>query len=204
MDADARRTIRRDMRAARRALPPWQQRLHARDLARRLIGSALFRRSRHIALFIAADGEPDLAPLIAQAWAMGKCLYLPVLTPERRNRLWFAPYRRGEPLRLNRFRIPEPRANWSQMRRPWAIDLILTPLVAFDAQGHRLGMGGGFYDRTLAYLSQRRHWRKPALLGVAHALQQHPALPHAAWDIPLHGVVTERELLLSTTRGDKD
>jgi 5-formyltetrahydrofolate cyclo-ligase len=81
------------------------------------------------------------------------------------------------------------------MRPVWTLDLILTPLVAFDDQGNRLGMGGGFYDRTLAYLGRRKHWKKPRLIGTAHAFQQVARLPHESWDVPLHGVVTEKALL---------
>ena len=76
-------------------------------------------------------------------------------------------------------------------RKVWSLDLMLLPLVAFDAAGNRLGMGGGFYDHTLAYLHQRRRWRKPTLLGAAFALQQVDHLEAGVWDVPLDGVATE-------------
>lgn len=195
MAQDARNTLRRELRRQRQALSVQQQQAAALSLDRVLGRHSLFLRSRHIAIYLPNDGEMDLTPLLQRALAMGKKCYLPVLSPIYHNRLWFAPYDGSNRMELNRFGIPEPAANWSQMRPVWTLDLILTPLVAFDDHGNRLGMGGGFYDRTLAYLTRRRHWRKPQLLGTAHAFQQVDRLPHESWDIPLQGVVTEKELL---------
>lgn len=189
-----RNDIRRQMRRQRRALSSAARHEAARTLARQLGNSAQFLRSEHIAFYLANDGEMDLRPLIERAWAMGKQCYLPVLSPAFHNRLWFAPYRPDTPLRDNQFRILEPALPWHAMRPAAAIDLMLTPLVAFDAAGNRLGMGGGFYDRTLAYLQHRRYWRKPLLIGTAYEFQKVAMLPHAAWDVPLHGVATEQAL----------
>ena len=188
------------MRQQRRALSPQHRRYAAQALERRLGRHPLFQRSRHIAFYLPNDGEMDLTPLIHRAQAMGKRCYLPVLSPLYHNRLWFAPYHHNCELVLNRFGIPEPIANWADMRPAWTLDLVLTPLVAFDSAGNRLGMGGGYYDRTLAYLARRRHWRKPHLLGTAYAFQQVKHLPYEPWDIPLHGIVTESSLLLPGNR----
>lgn len=189
-----RNVIRQGMRRRRRALSPADRHEAAQALARQLGNSTLFLRSEHIAFYLANDGEMDLTPLIRRAWAMGKQCYLPVLSPAFHNRLWFAPYHPGTPLRRNPFRILEPALSWRAMRPATTIDLMLTPLVAFDAAGNRLGMGGGFYDRTLAYLQHRNHWRKPLLIGTAYAFQQVAQLPHAPWDVPLHGIATEQRL----------
>lgn len=186
--------IRRQMRRRRRALTCAEVRQASRALARQLGNSTLFLRSEHIAFYLANDGEMDLMPLIERAWAMGKHCYLPMLSPTFHNRLWFAPYLPDTPLTPNRFRIPEPALQWNEIRPASSIDLMLTPLVAFDASGNRLGMGGGFYDRTLAYLLRRNHWRKPALIGTAYEFQKLEQLPHAAWDVPLHGVATNHAL----------
>ena len=195
-----RNALRREMRRQRRALTPQQRRQAALALERRLGSHPLFLRSRHIAFYLPNDGEMDLRPLIERAQAMGKQCYLPVLSPLYHNRLWFAPYHPESELVLNRFGIPEPAVNWSGMRPAWTLDLVLTPLVAFDSAGNRLGMGGGYYDRTLAYLMRRRHWRKPHLLGTAYAFQQVKRLPHEPWDVPLHGIVTDSSLLLPRGR----
>ena len=68
------------------------------------------------------------------------------------------------------------------------------PLVGFDQQGYRLGMGGGYYDATLAFMQHRRLWRKPRLVGVAYECQRVETLPHDPWDMPLDAVLTERQL----------
>lgn len=187
----SRAEIRREIRTRRNALDFRERQALSRSLARRVGTSAIFRRSRHIAFYLANDGEVDLEALMERAFRMGKHCYLPVLSPAFHNRLWFAPYEPDASLAPNQFGILEPVVNWRRMRPAWGLDLVLTPLVAFDHQGNRLGMGGGFYDRTLAYLKHRRLWYKPRLFGVAYAFQEVPALSHAPWDIPLHGVITE-------------
>ncbi|MCW9089242.1 MAG: 5-formyltetrahydrofolate cyclo-ligase [Gammaproteobacteria bacterium] len=192
---EQRNQLRRQIRQQRRNLSPRQRRSAAESLARLLVCHPLFLHSRHIAFSLPNDGELDLTPLIRRAWDMGKQCYLPVLSPLYHNRLWFAPYHPDSKLLPNRFGIPEPDCNWRKMRPVWTLDLLLTPLVAFDASGNRLGMGGGFYDRTLAYLARRQHWRKPRLIGTAYAFQQAESLPHQPWDVPLQGVATERGVL---------
>ncbi len=98
-------------------------------------------------------------------------------------------------MRRNRFGIPEPLTHKRVHVPPWGLDLICMPLVAFDRQGNRLGMGGGFYDRSLAYRRGRQSWHKPRLLGIAHALQEVAELEPRPWDIPLSGVATEAEII---------
>ncbi len=78
-----------------------------------------------------------------------------------------------------------------QQRLAGALDLVLLPLVGFDEQGGRLGMGGGFYDRSLAYLARRKNGHKPTLIGLAHECQKVDRLALASWDIPLAGTVTD-------------
>lgn len=190
-----RNQLRRQLRQQRRNLTPRQRRHAAHALTRQLGSHPLFLHSRHIAFYLPNDGEMDLTPLVRRAREMGKRCYLPVLSPLYHNRLWFAPYDRDTRLVPNRFGIPEPDCNWRRMRTVWSLDLILMPLVAFDAAGNRLGMGGGFYDRTLAYLERRSHWRKPHLIGTAYAFQQQESLPHQPWDVPLQGVATERGVM---------
>ena len=194
----SRSTLRARLREQRRGLSPEQQRHAARRLNAIVGSSSIFRRSRHIAFFLANDGELDPLPLLRRAWRMGKVCYLPVITPGKS--LWFAPYENGDPLAPNRFGIPEPARAGTTLVSARVLDLILTPLVAFDDQGHRLGMGSGFYDRTLSFLRHRRIWRKPRLLGVAHELQHLSALQAAPWDVPLDGVATDENLYLFSNK----
>jgi 5-formyltetrahydrofolate cyclo-ligase len=188
---ELRATLRREIRAKRRSLTPAARKRLDGALARQLAHDPIFLRSRHVACYLANDGEVDLSPVVAQARARNKRCYLPVLSPTFHNRLWFAPFNKGGRLTPNVFGIPEPVQGWRAMRPAWSLDLILVPLVAFDRSGNRLGMGGGFYDRTLAYLGRRNSWRKPHLMGVAYGFQECEGLPVGSWDIPLEAVVTE-------------
>jgi 5-formyltetrahydrofolate cyclo-ligase len=184
--------LRRMLRKARRALTPSQQRQAARGLYKQLAQQPLFRRARHISLYLPTDGEIDPRVLLRAAQRRGKATYLPVLSAWPRTKMVFQRIRPGEKLIPNRFRILEPRHNLARQRKVWALDLILLPLVGFDDVGGRLGMGGGFYDRSLAYLARRKTWRKPTLLGLAHECQKVERLAQASWDVPLQGTVTDK------------
>jgi 5-formyltetrahydrofolate cyclo-ligase len=184
--------LRQTIRARRQAIPAATARKYATQLANNARNHSLLLNSRHIAGFLAADGEMDPLPLMQQLWSLGKKIYLPVLTPFARNRLWFAHFEPGDELVFNRYGIPEPVRR--HLIKPSALDLVLTPLVAFDSRGHRVGMGGGFYDRSFAFLQRRSHWKKPRLLGIAYELQRQQAIETGSWDIPLDAIVTEHTL----------
>ena len=191
--------LRRMLRKARRALTPSEQRQAALGLYRQLAQHPLFRRANHIALYLPTDGEIDPRLLLRAAQRRGKATYLPVLSPWPRTKMVFQRVRPGEKLLPNRFRILEPRMNAHRQRKVWALDLVLLPLVGFDTEGGRLGMGGGFYDRSLAYLARRQSWRKPTLLGLAHECQQVERLAQASWDVPLAGTVTDKQWYVAET-----
>lgn len=183
--------LRQSMRAKRRALSPTEQTSAARALLSQLACTSLLRTSRRIACYLANDGEIDPWFVMDRLWSTGKQVYLPVLSRTAHDRLWFAAVTPDTRYRPNRFGIPEPIANETTLVRAQGLDLIFVPLVAFDAGGNRLGMGGGFYDKSLAFLQHRRHWYKPRLFGLAHDFQRVSALPTDAWDIPLDGIVTD-------------
>jgi len=185
--------LRRMLRNARRALTPSEQREAAQGVYRQLAQHPLFRRAKHISLYLPTDGEIDPRLLLRAAQRRGKATYLPVLSAWPRTKMVFQRVRPGEKLLPNRFRILEPRTNVRRQRKVWALDLVLLPLVGFDDVGGRLGMGGGFYDRSLAYLARRQHWRKPTLLGLAHECQKVERLVQASWDVPLAGTVTDKK-----------
>ncbi len=191
--------LRRMLRKARRALTPSEQRKAAQGLYRQLAQHPLFRRAKHISLYLPTDGEIDPRLLLRAAQRRGKATYLPVLSAWPRTKMVFQRVRPGEKLLPNRFRILEPRVNISRQRKVWALDLVLLPLVGFDNVGGRLGMGGGFYDRSLAYLARRQSWRKPTLLGLAHECQKVERLAQASWDVPLAGTVTDKHWYIAKT-----
>lgn len=188
-------STRRLLRGARRAIPPRQQRRHAERVARILRSDRIYQGARRIAAYWPSDSELDPRPLVQAAIARGKVTYLPVLRrrfgPTHGESLWFVRFVPGQRLYPNRFKIPEPKARGRHLRLAQRLDLILVPLVGFDADANRIGMGGGYYDRTLAYLNARQHWRRPRLIGLAHDCQRLPRIEPAPWDVPLDAVVTE-------------
>jgi len=183
--------IRRLKRAQRQALSAVDQQRHSQCLCDNLSKQKNYRNSQHLACYLANDGEIDPYLLIEHAWFANKNVYLPILSPIK-NSLYFAPYDEYSEFRLNRFGIAEPICHPSEWIKASQLDLLLLPLVAFDLDGNRVGMGGGFYDRTLAYLQHRRHWRKPELVGLAHEIQKADHLNRQNWDIPLNGIITEK------------
>ncbi len=185
------RALRRRLRAARRNLDQRRQQANAHAIVRHLRRAHVLRGATRIALYVAADGEPDIWSLVERLPARGRAWYLPVLRGHVPGRLWFVRHRLGEPLRPNRFGIPEPRRRGRQILPVHALDLVLMPLVGFDDQCHRIGMGAGFYDRTLAPLRRRQHWRRPLLVGIAHECQRMDRLAPQPWDVVLDAVVTE-------------
>lgn len=188
----SRAQLRRKLRAQRRALSRQAQKQAALGLYKQLAQHPLFRRAQHIALYLPNDGEIDPRPLLRAAQQRGKATYLPVLSPWPRSKMVFQRIRAGDPLLKNRFGIYEPRRNCKTQRKVWTLDLMLLPLVGFDRHGARLGMGGGFYDRSLAYRSMRKNWHNPTLLGLAHECQQVDRLAMASWDVPLQATVTDK------------
>ncbi|EGU49214.1 putative 5-formyltetrahydrofolate cyclo-ligase-family protein [Vibrio ichthyoenteri ATCC 700023] len=148
--------------------------------------------AQHIALYLTADGEVDTKPLIDWLWHKGKQVYLPVIHPFSKGHLLFLHYQNDTPMVLNQYRIAEPKLNQLLIRPVNQLDIICTPLVGFDSTGHRLGMGGGYYDRTLAPWFKDRGGPKP--IGLAHDCQHVERLPVEAWDVPLPKIVTPSKI----------
>ena len=171
-----------------------QQTFAARQLSKQVAALRQFRVSRRVALYLPNDGEIDPVPLILRLWQTGKTCYLPILSRLRHDRLWIAPYYPDTPLVYNRLGILEPAVPAHVRTRAQELDLILMPLVAFDAHGNRLGMGGGFYDKSLAFLHTRRLWHKPQLIGLAHDFQCVKKIDPSVWDVPLQAVATDRKI----------
>lgn len=183
--------LRQQLRASRRALSDEERARRSQEAVQKLTHHRLFLTARHIACYLPNDGELDLTYLISQAWTMGKSVYLPVLSLHHRNHLHFLSYKSNDELVTNRFGIPEPVMRPHNMIDIRRLDLVLMPLVGFDSTGSRLGMGGGFYDRSFAFLRRRQKWRKPNLIGAAFDCQKVEQIDGQSWDVPLSGVMTE-------------
>lgn len=180
--------IRREIRRLRRALGDEQRGAAERAICRRIQSLGPYKQARSIAVFLAFDGEPSLAGLTKAAARQGKSVYAPVLT---KRGMSFAPVAGAPRMSRNLFGIDEPAG--TRLVDARSLDLVLTPLVAFDRRGVRLGMGRGYYDRALRFLRHRRHWSRPKLVGVAFSFQLLDELELQPWDIPLWGAVTEAE-----------
>lgn len=160
-------------------------------IAERFVTLPIVERSQHIAVYLSNDGEVDTADIIESLWAHGKACYLPILRSSPQRSLWFGRYAPETPLTPNKFGIPEPAVGGDTISEPWMLDIALVPLVAFDLSGNRIGMGGGYYDRTFAYLKDVSGPRSPILIGLAFECQKWDSIPAQPWDVPLNGVVTE-------------
>ncbi|MHB8623123.1 MAG: 5-formyltetrahydrofolate cyclo-ligase [Sulfuricaulis sp.] len=187
--------LRRTLRARRTALSVEEQRLAARQLAANVVSARVFLASRHIACYLPNDGEIETQHVIEHIRQRRKICYLPVLSGLAHDRLWFAQATPNTRWLPNRFGIPEPAVPTRDLIRAQQLDLILMPLVGFGDNGNRLGMGGGFYDRSLEFLLRRR-WHRPHLLGLAYDFQRVDGLLADPWDIPLEGVITDQAVYL--------
>jgi len=190
--------LRRQLRRTRLTLSP-QAHAAAREAAlARIKRHPRFRRARRVAGYFGSKGELDPMPLLEHAVQMGKRCYLPVLHPFRSGQLWFYRWRPGDALTLNRFGIPEPRPRRSGLIAARRLDLVIVPLLGFDSDCHRLGMGGGYYDRSFAFVHRLKRARRPFLLGLAHESQRVEQLEAQPWDVTLDAVATDQHLYLAT------
>ena len=191
------RALRRLLRRNRLALSQHEQRLAAQRLCAQLKTLPEIHRARRLSLYLPVNGEIDPTPLLPWLRKRRVELYLPVLRPFSDNLLWFVAYRPDTPMTKNRFGIYEPDVRFSTLWRnrlpAWALDTLIVPLVGFDAKANRMGMGGGFYDRSLAFM--HRPGPSPTLIGVAHACQQVASLPIEPWDVPLQVVASDQGIV---------
>lgn len=189
---DDRRAVRRHFRTIRHQLAPAVRRTADQALCEAIGQLMIEHQAQTVGFFFPHDGEPNI--LSATHYAPTDTQFaLPILHPFCEGNLLFLRSDLENELQSNRYGIPEPVLNVQRVIPLSAIDILLVPLVAFDSRGNRLGMGGGFYDRTLAAWSKGR---LPSLLpiGIAYSEQRAEALPYAAWDVPLPMILTPDKL----------
>ena len=186
--------LRKSLRATRRNLPPAYREFAYKQALHRALGGGLFLKGHRWGFYLPTPEEFDALPLLNQALHMGKACFVPVTANRMAQPLRFAQLDGKHSLTHNRYGIVEPHGR-KLLNARW-LDVLLVPLVGFDNQGRRLGMGGGYYDATLAYLKTRKRWRRPVLIGLAFACQQVPQIPAEPWDIRLDAVLTENGLML--------
>ena len=176
--------LRADLRTRRGALKPGERLAAADAIARHLGEREELRQPGYVGGYWAVNGELPLHSVQLRL-APGQVWCLPVVQAD--GGLRFAPWRAGDPLVPKRYGIPEPVTQTTLP--PQVLALVLLPLLGFDRQGGRLGMGGGYYDRAFAF----RHGRPapPHLVGIGFACQELPGLAAEPWDVRLDAVATE-------------
>ncbi|WP_020395839.1 5-formyltetrahydrofolate cyclo-ligase [Thiolinea disciformis] len=180
--------LRQELKRRRSALSSLQQANHSQQALRHLLNQPRIRSARLIALYWPVRGE--ISPLQLKTLALPQQrLYLPIVR-RLASPLLFVRWTKYTRFQTNRFHIPEPWPRYKQAIAAKSLDIVLMPLVAFDEQGTRLGMGGGFYDRSFAF-KQKRRFKRPLLVGFAYQFQRVSQLERASWDIALDAVVTE-------------
>lgn len=178
--------LRKLLRQQRRALNSdlIEQSSHA--VQKIVLQSKLFSNIKHIALYMAHDGEIDPSPLASLAWSLNITTYLPCINTKD-TVLYFVEFKEYEHLQKNTFGILEPRNQNNQFPAE-QLDIVFTPLVAFDKQGYRLGMGKGFYDRTFAFKKQISS--SVRIIGLAYDFQAVESLASHPWDVKLNAILT--------------
>ena len=201
-------TLRKQLRTQRNLLTPDQQNQHAlqaltylqhflQNDANPLIQTMVQAepsRPLNIALFLSQDGELKTQPAIEYLWHHTEHrVFLPALETKPDLHMAFVEYKETSHMINNQFGIPEPKTPLDQHLTGQQMDIVLMPLVGFDLHGNRMGMGGGYYDRSFAFKRQPQEAMNPTqLIGWAHSCQQVPQLPIEPWDVPLDGIITEQ------------
>ena len=185
MKADLRSTALK----ARRAMSPEERHSASAKICSRVIRSHEFFAATSIACYLPMSDEVDPSRIIERAWCAKKRIFCPVT--EKRGKMFYRRLERDTPLERNSFGLWEPADGEVIPARQF--DLVLTPLVAFDDDNNRIGMGGGYFDRYFAFQKRPTRWLRPKLLGLAFACQKVEKIASNPWDIRLYGVVSEAD-----------
>ena len=161
---------------------------------RNILDSNILNDKKRIAIYYSVNNEVTTEQIIKHLWAENKELFLPII---KYNQLMFGSYKSGDNLNNNKFGIPEPVTRTEDLIAADILDLVIVPLVAFDSNCNRLGMGGGYYDRALAFKQTSPETHSPLLIGLAYELQKVNALEINSWDIPMDRIISETKTYLS-------
>lgn len=182
--------LRKNIRSARRAVGPQLRQQHSSTICQRISELDSYQAATRIAAYLAFDGEADPMELMVAAVDQGKQVFLPVIVGKSKP-LAFAPWTPATPMEKNRFNILEPQVDQADWISADQLDYVVNPLVGFDEHRNRIGVGGGFYDRTFAFLNEPAQSKSVQLVGFAFELQKIPSIQPQEWDIRLDAVVTE-------------
>ena len=174
---------------ARRSMSDEERRVASKSIARQVTRSREFFAASSVGCFLPMPDEADVRQIIARGWRANKRIFCPVMG--KNGEINFRQLTPDTTLLRNSFGIWEPAG--SEIVSPRRLDLVVTPLVAFDRQNNRIGMGGGYYDRCFAFLRHRRNWIVPKLVGVAFACQEMEQISPNPWDVRLYAVYSDRK-----------
>ncbi len=182
--------IRTQIKSARQALTVLERDAAALLIAERLKNNRAIYRAKNIAAYLPVRGEVDCRFFLKSEKLRKKRIFLPVL---QKSRLFFAPLIPDTEMQKNCFGILEPVYSKADLVAPDELDIVIAPLVAFDNNCNRIGMGGGYYDRSFSFRKRRRKWKRPLLIGAAYEFQRiHDCQPQS-WDVPMDVVITEQQ-----------
>ena len=186
--------LRATIRESRQAVPPPYARQAAAKSVELLVELDWYKNANRIATYLPFNGEADPLPLMDRALIDGKQIFVPVIV-DKSEPLRFEAWTRETKVTENKFHIREPSASETSIS-PTELDLVITPLVAFDRQLNRLGVGGGYYDRTFAFLNYvATADRRPLLVGLGYELQRIKKIDSKKHDVKLDAVMTESGIL---------
>jgi 5-formyltetrahydrofolate cyclo-ligase len=180
-------SLRNAARAARASLSPNERERASKKIADTVIRSSWFRRSKFIGCYLPMHDEVDTWPLIDRAWRMKKRIFAPVVG--NNFAMQFREVNAKTELELNQYGLQEP--NDGEFIESRAMDVVITPVVAFDADGNRIGTGGGYFDRAFSFLKHRKYLFHPKLIGLAFSCQRVEKITPNPWDIRIFRVIDE-------------
>ncbi len=190
--------LRRKIRQQRRELSPNLRHQAQFAIVRQIRKQPFFLHAKKVGLYLDAFGEVPTQALIRLCLQLRKSIYLPVVIAIDQPLAWAQIHKRSH-LRMTRHRFGMRQPTKQRGALVTDLDVLFMPLVAFDRAGHRLGMGGGFYDRSLSHCQKKPihgkrhhgyHHKKPFRIGLAYDFQCVDQLQVNPWDIPLHAVTT--------------
>ena len=188
--SDAKARLRAEMRFRRAGLSTAAVAEAGAAVARRLEALPVIAGARRVAAYQAVRGEIPLDVLLD-----GERRAVFTVPRVVGDDLEFVAWCEGQSFAPGSFGIPEPVDG--EVVAFADHDAVLVPLTAFDGRCHRLGQGGGFYDRALASLPSGAGAPRPAAIGVAYSFQEVADVPQDRWDVPLDAVATDAGVVIA-------
>ncbi len=172
---------------ARRSMSSKRRAAASEIICNKLTHSREFNAAESVACYIPMRDEVDPYLIIERAWRANKRVFCPVM--KKQGAMTYRQLDRDTTLLRNNFGLWEPVDG--EIISPRQLDLVVTPLVAFDKNNNRIGMGGGYFDRCFSFLRHRKQWISPKLIGAAFACQEVDQIDPNPWDIPLYSVCSD-------------